>query len=286
MFRYLRFGSLPSMHHTAHYSSDSSLLNEYCFTREGFEDCYSILYLHNPPTQEEGVGPFNDASWSSFCKRESPTLQRRHFQTSRFDPGKGFLAGRLLLAFNEYLNYGLCHPQVTDSFFFANNDGDELFFLLEGEVELQSLFGKISLVSGDYLIIPRSCPYRFNFHGSPRLLFVEAKEGVGIPPEYINSKGQFTMDAPYSERSFKVPEWDSELFESDDPVKIVRKRQNKFTTTSYSKNYFKLSGWDGFVYPIAINLDNIQPKTGRVHLPPFIAFDFLGGRFRCYEFFT
>ena len=284
MFRYLRFGTLPPMHHITHYSSDNILLNEYCFTRQGFEDCYSILYFYNPPTQETEIESFNDATWSLSAKRKNPLLQRRHFKSNRFDSGKGFISGRLLLAFNENLNYGLCHPEVPESFFFANNDADELFFLREGEIELQSLFGKIPLVAGDYLIIPRSCPYRFNFSNKPRLIFVEANRGIGIPPEYLNENGQFNMDAPYSERSFKTPEWDAELFSSDEPTTIIRKHQNQFTRTFYSKNYFKMSGWDGYVYPFAINLKNIQPKTGRVHLPPSSHLTFAGTGFAVMSF--
>lgn len=38
-----------------------------------------------------------------------------------------------------------------------------------------------------------------------------------------------------------------------------------------------MTGWDGYVYPYAINLKNIQPKTGRVHLPPVSHLTFAGG---------
>ncbi len=284
MFRYLRFGSLPPMHHIAHYSSDNQLLNEYCFTRQGFEDCYSILYFHNPPTQEAEADIYIDAAWSRANKRENSILQRRHFQSHRFVSGGGYIFGRKILAFNEKLSYGLCHPEIEERSFFSNNDADELFFLQEGEIELQSLFGKLSLVVGDYFIVPRSCPYRFNFSKKPKLIFVEANKGMGIPLEFMNSKGQFTMDAPYCERSFKTPEWDSELFEPDNPTTIIRKRENQYTRTFYSKNYFKMSGWDGFVYPFAINLKDIQPKTGRVHLPPSSHLTFSGEGFAVMSF--
>ncbi len=168
--------------------------------------------------------------------------------------------------------------------FFANNDADEMFFLAQGEVEIQSLFGKLKLVTGDYLILPRSCPYRFNFTSPPKLIYVEAKHNLSIPKEFINAHGQLKMDAPYSERSFKCPEWDAELMEGDGPVSIVRKRQGMFTHTLYAKNYFKMTGWDGYVFPYAINLQNIQPKTGRVHLPPVSHLTFAGGGFAVMSF--
>jgi len=276
-------GQIPPMHHTTHYAGDR-LLNEYCFTREGFEDPYSTLYLYHAPTNEVETKVYSDAAWGSLQKRDDTLVQRRHFRTSRDQPHGHFISGRTPLAFNSDVTYGLCHPANVEPTFFANNDADELFFLAQGEIDMQSLFGKLKLVSGDYLIIPRSCPYRFNFSNPPKLIYVEAKQGIGIPADFINAYGQLKMDAPYSERSFTCPEWDSELMEGDTPVSIVRKRQGAFAQTSYSTNYFKLTGWDGYVYPYAINVKNIQPKTGRVHLPPSSHLTFVGGGFAVMSF--
>jgi len=283
MFKYLQMGNIPNMHHTAHYAGDR-LLNEYCFTREGFEAPFSICYLYHPPTSEVESKPYSEAAWGSLEKRDETLLQRRHFRSSMGQSQGHFISGRTLLAFNDNVTYGLCHPAVFDSAFFANNDADELFFLAQGEITIQTLFGQLKLVSGDYLIVPRSCPYRFIFSSSPKLIYVEAKQYLSIPNEYINAQGQLKMDAPYSERSFKCPEWDVELMASDEPVSIVRKRQGAFTHTFYSHNYFKMTGWDGYVYPYAINLKNIQPKTGRVHLPPVSHLTFTGGGFAVMSF--
>ena len=283
MFKYLKMGNMPPMHHTAFYEKDH-LLNEYCFTREGFEAPYSTLYLYHPPTNEEESKPYKEASWGVLEKRDNPLLQRRHFRSSKDLPQGNFISGRIPLAFNDDLTYGLCHPTEATPDFFANNDADELFFVAAGEVDMQSLFGKLHLVPGDYLIVPRSCPYRFTFSTPPKLIYVEAKQSLGIPKEFINDHGQLKMDAPYSERSFTCPEWDAELMEGDAPTTIVRKRQGAFTHTSYAQNYFKMTGWDGYVYPYAINLNNIQPKTGRVHLPPVSHLTFAGGGFAVMSF--
>ncbi|MFQ5671583.1 MAG: homogentisate 1,2-dioxygenase [Nitrospinales bacterium] len=259
-------------------------MNEYCFTREGFEQPHSTLYLYNPPTGETACEAYPEALWANPTKRRDPLLQRRHFKSGLFPPQKNFITGRTILAFNQHLRYGLCHPQSHENSFFANNDGDELFFLFAGDIEVQSLFGKLQLTAGDYLIIPRSCPYRFSFSQSPQLLYVEARGQVRIPRAYCNDAGQLNMDAPYSERSFKTPSWDNLLFENDDATTIIRKRQKQFTKTVYEKNFFKMTGWDGYVYPLAINLKNIQPKTGRVHLPPSSHMTFAGEGFAVMSF--
>ena len=271
------------MHHTAYYVGNQ-LLNEYCFTREGFEAPYSTLYLYHPPTGEVESKPYPEANWGVLEKRDKPLLQRRHFRSSMEKSQGHFISGRTPLAFNAAITYGLCHPAEFAPAFFANNDADELFFVAQGEITVQTLFGKLSIISGDYLILPRSCPYRFNFSNPPKLIYVEAKQGLSIPKEFINSNGQLKMDAPYSERSFKCPEWDAELVEGNEPVSIIRKRQGVFTHTCYAQNYFQMTGWDGYVYPYAINLHDIQPKTGRVHLPPVSHLTFAGGGFAVMSF--
>ena len=147
MFKYLKFGNVAPMHHTAHYV-DGRLLNEYCFTREGFEEPYSILYLFHPPTGESEQEVYREASWGEPQKRKSAVLQRRHFRSKRMNPQGHFISGRVLLAFNDDLTYGLCHPEQTETAFFANNDADELFFLAEGNIKFQSLFGRMTLTVG------------------------------------------------------------------------------------------------------------------------------------------
>ncbi len=139
MFKYLQMGRMPPMHHTVHYAGDR-LLNEYCFTREGFEEPFSILYLFHPPTNEANSKPYPGAAWGSPEKRDDPLLQRRHFRSSLDQPQGHFINGRTPLAFNDDLTYGLCHPAEFEPVYFANNDADELFFLAQGELNMQTLF--------------------------------------------------------------------------------------------------------------------------------------------------
>ncbi|MFQ5443580.1 MAG: hypothetical protein ACE5EK_03075, partial [Nitrospinales bacterium] len=87
MFKYLKFGNVPPAHHIAHYDGDR-LLHEYCFTREGFEEPYSIFYLYHPPTAEERSEVYTEADWSHPATRKTPLLQRRHFQSDFFPPHK------------------------------------------------------------------------------------------------------------------------------------------------------------------------------------------------------
>ena len=198
-------------------------------------------------------------------------------------PQGHFISGRTPLAFNDDLTYGLCHPAEFDPAFFANNDADELFFLAQGEIDIQTLFGKLKLVPGDYLIIPRSCPYRFSFSSPPKLIYVEAKQNLSIPDDFMNVHGQLKMDAPYSERSFKCPEWDTELMESDEPVSIVRKRQGAFTHTFYSTKLFQ-NDWLGRVcLSLCTQLEKHSTQNWQGTLASGFPFDICRRRVRGHE---
>ena len=53
-------GRVPRKHHLIHRDDEGALLHEECFTREGFEGPYTILYHRNRPHAHKrapGSGP-------------------------------------------------------------------------------------------------------------------------------------------------------------------------------------------------------------------------------------
>ena len=43
---------------------------------------------------------------------------------------------------------------------------------------------------------------------------------------------------------------------------------------------FDVVGWDGYVYPWTFNIDDFEPITGRIHMPPPVAPDLPGPELR------
>jgi len=74
------------------------------------------------------------------------------------------------------------------------------------------------------------------------------------------------MDAPYSHRDFRRPDFRGPMEEG--LRDLVVKRQGAFHGFRYDHSPLDVVGWDGSVYPWAFPILHFQPRVGLVHLPP------------------
>jgi homogentisate 1,2-dioxygenase len=102
--------------------------------------------------------------------------------------------------------------------------------------------------------------------GKQRWLSVECLGGVGIPRQWRNELGQLRMDAPYSHRDFRLPDFHGPVEEGI--REQVVKRNGAFHAFRHATSPLDVVGWDGTVYPLAFPISNFQPRAGLVHLPP------------------
>jgi homogentisate 1,2-dioxygenase len=256
---------------------------EQMITRGGFNGAYSALYYRTPPTNEVDVAEF---ALPGFCPVErvaQQPLQRRHLQAQNLKPAGDFLTGRRTLLVSDALDLAVCKPCESTPRFFSNGDGDELYFVHEGQGVLESLYGVLPFRPHDYVLIPKMTPYRFVFEGdAATLLIIEGRPDIGIPSPYRNACGQLTDYAPFSHRDFRLP---TQLLQcqpqrhGSPPYQVVAKRANRLTVHRYGHFPLDIAGWDGCVYPLAFNIHDFQPKTGQVHLPPTIHTTFAGEKF-------
>ena len=276
-------GKFPPKPHIAFRDDDGRLLMEQCVTREGFNGPFTILYFRTPPTDEFAAERF---ALEGFCPVETVAdqpLHRRHIRSQDLKPGGDFLTGRRTLFVNDDVHIGQCKPTESAGRFFSNGDGDELYFVTSGSGWLESVYGRLPFREHDYLLIPKSTPYRLHLDGDRgSLLVFEGRPHLRIPGQYRNSYGQLTDYAPYSHRDFRIP---MELLDFDDatrgdpPFEMVIKMSDALTVHRYQHFPLDVVGWDGCVYPFAFNIHDYQPHTGLVHLPPTIHTTFAGNGF-------
>ncbi|MDX2197550.1 MAG: homogentisate 1,2-dioxygenase [Phycisphaerae bacterium] len=276
-------GRIPAKHHIAMRDEDGKLLMEQMVTREGFHGPYSILYFRTPPTDEFSVEKLALPGFCPFELVKEQPLHRRHVRTQDFKPAGDFLTGRKTLMVNSDIHVGVCKPAQPADRFFSNGDGDECWFIKEGSGRLESVYGVLPFKKHDYILIPRSTPYRLHLDGDRgSLLVFEGKPRIGIPSDYRNAYGQLTDYAPFCHRDFRLP---TELLRFDErthgkpPYKMVVKQNDELTVHCYEKFPLDVVGWDGAVYPVAFNIHDYQPKTALVHLPPTIHTTFAGDGF-------
>lgn len=278
-----QLGRVPPKPHTTFYDAENRLLREMCVTRRGFEGPFSILYFMLPPTDEQAVEPFEVPA---FCPAEvvaEQPLHRRHLRTQDIRPGGDFLTGRQTLLVNSDVKVGVCKPNQAPKQFFSNADGDELYFVHKGHGVVESMYGVLPFREHDYVLIPKSTPYRIVLQDNTGVLLVfEGSEYINVPREFRNEVGQITMYAPYTHRDFRAPQellrYDAERH-GQPPFPLVVKLEDKLSAHRYQQWPYELEGWDGFIYPVAFNIHDYQPKTGLVHLPPTTHITFSGNHF-------
>jgi len=278
MIHRIQRGRVPKAPHTV-FRVDGVLAYEHCFTRQGFDGAYTILYHRRPPhwvASEEDLGPhpgWAEPAWDG-------ALRRRHFLSgSAPEGGTPFLGRRLLLA-NADVAVWLARPDTSEPTLVANADGDELVFVHRGSGQLHTPLGALPFGPGDYLFVPRSLPHRMVLDGPAHLLVTEGRSWLGVPRQYRNAAGQLTMYAPYTHRDFREPDWPEGGPEAlGAPRRLLVKRGDRLTAMEMAHDPFDVLGWDGQVWPFAFPILAFKPRTGRIHLPPTIHTTFAGGGF-------
>lgn len=273
-------GIVPAKHHIALRDSQGTLLYEECSTRQGFEGAYTIAYHLKPPHSQSPIEV--EQGWAMPSSTPKHPLLKRHYRSSMLgSPGcrgtetvQSPLNARKPLLFNEDVILSVLFPAISDSVYFSNADADDLFYIQSGKGVLRSPLGDVAFEAGDYLFVPRGMLHRFVLPADEfqHWLSIECLGGMGIPGRFRTQEGQLRMDAPYSHRDFKRPQFIGPQDEEDSSRSRIRtwvvKRSNQFFGFRFPTSPLDVVGWDGTVYPWAFPILNFQPRVGQVHLPP------------------
>lgn len=275
-------GLMPQKPHTVLRDAEGNLLYEEMFTRKGFSGAFSYLYHRYPTTAalDMSEGKRGHAIAARATSGQAP-LKRRLYDTRKMQPGGMPFECRVPLLTNRDVTIYFACPATSDDVYFANGDGDELWYLEEGTARLESVCGWLDVKAGDYVWIPRSMTHRWHVLSPLRMLCFEGHGGVMVPEEFRNPVGQLKMDAPYTHRDFVRPQGPiatpSDIPEG--PRELFVKKEGRFTRLLLENSPMDVVGWEGFVYPVAFAIEKYQPKTGLVHLPPTIHSTFAGPGF-------
>jgi homogentisate 1,2-dioxygenase len=259
-------GQVPAKHHTVLRGEDGRIRYEECLTRDGFEGPYTLAYHRERP---QAVHTGKTTHGSPVAQGAIPAeLFRRHYRGGAMArENLPAIDARRPFLFNDHIVLGLCAPAAADPVYYSNGDGDELLFVFEGSGLLRSIQGELRYEKNDYLFLPRGLIYRLIPDAGPQfLLSLEMRGGLGIPSQWRNPVGQLRMDAPYSHRDFRRPEFKGPIDENIRELTV--KKNDRYHGYRYETSPLDLVGWDGSVYPFVFPILNFQPRVGLVHLPP------------------
>jgi homogentisate 1,2-dioxygenase len=154
----------------------------------------------------------------------------------------------------------------TESYssFFRNADHDEMFFVHDGEGRMETMYGHIPFVKGDYIIIPRGTTYKTFISKPCKFLKIESNSEFEEP-----SRGILGPNALYDQTAKFVPE---AAVGSEHDLKeycIDIKHRGEITRVSYPFNPLDAVGWKGSLYPWKLSIYDYCPiNSHRYHIPP------------------
>jgi homogentisate 1,2-dioxygenase len=306
MPHYRRVGEVPPKRHTQFRAPDGSLYAEEVMGEEGFSSASSRLYHRYPPTALVGAETVG-ADDPKLAPNEP--LLPRHLRTARLPAGGDLVTGRAPLLANDDVVIAVAQP-TEPSGLYRNATGDEVVYLRQGALRLESSFGLLDCGTGDYVVVPAGATHRWVPQGDEPVhaLVVEARGHVGPPRRYLSEEGQFLEHSPYCERDLYAPTEPFVVDGGESPngstgstgadgtgpggmsggsggsgeppgFDVLVRQRGGLTRYRYLHHPFDVVGWDGCLYPYRLSIDDFEPITGRIHQPPPVHQTFAGPRF-------
>lgn len=278
---YRQVGSVPPKRHTQHRTPSGALYREELMGEEGFSSDSSLLYHAGVPSSLVDARP-----WQLPDQALTPNapLLPRHLKLHdlAFAADADPVLGRRLVLGNAdvRIHYSVA---ARPSPYYRNATGDECVFVERGSAVVETVFGALTVGTGDYVVIPRATTHRWVPDGELRTYAIEANSHIAPPKRYLSKYGQLLEHAPYCERDLRGPT-EPLLVEGTDVEVYVKHRGDgpgglAGTVHVVPEHPFDAVGWDGCLYPYVFNVRDFEPITGRVHQPPPVHQVFEGAGF-------
>jgi len=274
MTYYRQVGEVPRKRHTIFTDGEGRRRHEQLMGQEGFSSRSALLYHRHSPsaiTAIEAVEPSPDEHLTP----DRP-LTPRHLRTDELTPSTDLVVDRRSLLGNGDIRISYARATGTSPLY-RNATGDELVYVQAGTARLESVFGVLDVGQGDYVVVPASTTHRWVHDGPVDALIVESRGHVAPPRRYLSADGQFLEHAPYCERDLRAP---TELVAVDaEDVDVLVRNHGGLTRHTHRHHPFDVVGWDGQLYPWALNIADFEPIVGRLHQPPPVHQTFEGPGF-------
>ncbi len=234
------------------------------YARNGFSGRYAHLYRTAPPVE-----------WISIEGSLKP--RSYNFNLLNTDCETDYLTSRKSYLENKDVRILFSEIKSEMNYFFRNADADEVLFIHQGHGLIETDFGPLQYVEGDYLIIPRGTVYRFAPEQKTQILVIESFSEVRFP-----EKGMLGQHALFDPAVLKTPEPQASSFKSDTYLLKVQ-RCGQISTIKYGFNPLNTVGWKGTLTVC----ERYQTRfIGQISPAPFGTYHIRGSEFCDLHFFT
>ncbi len=261
---YHTLGKIPHKRHTQFKKPDGKLYREEVMGLEGFSSIQSILYHHFLPPR---IKETRDLGLAQPEYVDFGPIRHRALKTAQTPLGADPVTGRIPLLGNNDVILGVSRSKNSMDYFYRNAQAYETWWVHEGSGILRSQFGSLHFRKGDYIVIPFGVTWKMELNEECKFFTIENPSQIEPPKRYRNNYGQLLEHAPYCERDIRVPtelETHTERGEFEVRVKV----RNRLSLHILDYHPHDVIGWDGYLYPWIFNIEDFEPITGRVHMPP------------------
>ena len=205
MTYYYKLGNIPHKRHTQFRQPDGSLYHEEVMGIHGFAGIQSILYHRRPPTR---ICRVDQESTVEIAYEELGPLRPRHLRSADVPAGGDAVGGAVPLMGNNDVVISVARPDKPMDYWYKFAHGDYFYFIHDGTGVLETQYGLLRYLPGDYLVLPTGVIWRVipDDGVEQRMLVVEAYGHIEPPKRYINRYGQFLEHSPYCERDIRPPD--------------------------------------------------------------------------------
>ncbi len=232
--------------------------------RSGFFGPTAHFHHKHPPTQ-----------WDTW---EGP-LRPRAYDLNQLDSTQDCPFGVPSILHNAHcqLRWWVCDKPM--SALARNADGDDLLFVHQGEADFFCDYGHLSIVEGDYIVIPRGTMWRLEPKQPLHLLMIEATNDAYQLPE----KGLLGPQAIFDPAMLDKPAINDVFTAQQNEEKtwaVHIKKCSQISKVTFQYNPLDAIGWHGDLSVVRINWRDIRPlMSHRYHLPPSAHTTFIAQRF-------
>ncbi len=272
---YHKLGNIPHKRHTQFKKSDGRLYREEVMGLEGFSSIQSILYHHFLPPRVKMTEDLGSAKPEYV---DFGPIRHRAFKTDQTPPGPDPVTARIPLLGNSDVILGVSRSQNSMDYFYRNSQAYETWFVHEGAGTLKSQFGNLPFRKGDYIVIPFGVTWQMVLNEECKFFTIENPSQIQPPKRYRNDYGQLLEHAPYCERDIRIPQ-ELETHTERGEFEVRIKVRDRLTGHILDYHPHDVVGWDGYLYPWIFNIEDFEPITGRLHMPPPIHQTFDGHNF-------
>jgi homogentisate 1,2-dioxygenase len=106
-----------------------------------------------------------------------------------------------------------------------------------------------------------------NLDGLQSFAIVESRGPLSPPAHLRGISGQLSYLGMYQESDIRPPDFQGPVDDASE-YQIVVKQGDRYALHTVPAHPFDAVGWSGSLYPFALNMDNFNPMTSRLHPTP------------------